>query len=132
MSTTGRATRGRDPKPPWLRVRAPGGESYAHLKTVLRERGLYTVCEEARCPNVHECWSGRDRDGHAPGRASARAAAGSARSRPASSPRRPTRSTSPSTRPTPMRASSACDYVVLTMVDRDDLEDEAAADHVAA
>ena len=51
-------TSGRRPKPPWLRVRAPGGENYAHLKRVLRERGLYTVCEEARCPNVGECWGG--------------------------------------------------------------------------
>jgi lipoic acid synthetase len=54
----GTATVGRRPKPDWLRVQAPGGEKYAHLKQVLRERGLHTVCEEARCPNVGECWGG--------------------------------------------------------------------------
>ncbi len=45
-------------KPPWLKVSAPGGENYLRLKGQLRERGLHTVCEEARCPNVGECWAG--------------------------------------------------------------------------
>jgi lipoyl synthase len=45
------------PKPPWLKVRAPGGESYVHLKDTLRKLDLHTVCEEARCPNVGECWA---------------------------------------------------------------------------
>lgn len=45
------------PKPPWLKVRAPGGESYGRLKETLRALDLHTVCEEARCPNVGECWS---------------------------------------------------------------------------
>jgi lipoic acid synthetase len=44
------------PKPPWLKVRAPGGETYHDLKKTLRSLDLYTVCEEARCPNVGECW----------------------------------------------------------------------------
>ena len=44
------------PKPAWLKVRAPGGETYANLKTTLRKLDLHTVCEEARCPNVGECW----------------------------------------------------------------------------
>ena len=44
--------------PGWIRTRAPGGETYAGLKTELRKRGLATVCEEARCPNVAECWGG--------------------------------------------------------------------------
>ena len=44
------------PKPEWLRVRAPGGDTYHHLKKTFRELDLYTVCEEARCPNVGECW----------------------------------------------------------------------------
>jgi lipoic acid synthetase len=43
-------------KPSWLKVRAPGGTNYAHLKTLMRELELHTVCEEARCPNVGECW----------------------------------------------------------------------------
>jgi len=44
------------PKPPWLRVRAPGGDRYHELKKTFRELGLFTVCEEAHCPNVGECW----------------------------------------------------------------------------
>ena len=45
------------PKPPWLKVRAPGGETYTNLKQTFRELDLHTVCEEARCPNVGECWT---------------------------------------------------------------------------
>ncbi len=45
-------------KPEWLRVRPPGGESYTHLKGLLRTLNLHTVCEEAHCPNVWECWGG--------------------------------------------------------------------------
>jgi len=45
------------PKPPWLKVRAPGGERYTRLKDTLRALDLHTVCEEARCPNVGECWA---------------------------------------------------------------------------
>jgi lipoic acid synthetase len=43
-------------KPSWLKVKAPGGLNYAHIKTLMRELQLHTVCEEARCPNVGECW----------------------------------------------------------------------------
>jgi lipoic acid synthetase len=43
-------------KPSWLKVKAPGGESYIQLKGMMRELGLHTVCEEARCPNIGECW----------------------------------------------------------------------------
>lgn len=43
-------------KPSWLKVRAPGGPNYLRLKSLLRERNLHTVCEEAHCPNVGECW----------------------------------------------------------------------------
>ncbi len=45
-------------KPEWLRVRPPAGDSYVHLKGLLRSLDLHTVCEEARCPNVWECWGG--------------------------------------------------------------------------
>jgi lipoic acid synthetase len=45
------------PKPSWLKVRAPGGERYTRLKETLRALDLHTVCEEARCPNVGECWA---------------------------------------------------------------------------
>ncbi|MEO8457105.1 MAG: lipoyl synthase [Chloroflexota bacterium] len=43
-------------KPPWLKVRFPGGQKYMHLKSMMREARLHTVCEEARCPNIGECW----------------------------------------------------------------------------
>jgi len=43
-------------KPSWLKVRAPGGPNYAPIRTMMRELGLHTVCEEARCPNIGECW----------------------------------------------------------------------------
>ena len=43
-------------KPSWLKVRAPGGPSYMRLQALMREQNLHTVCEEARCPNIGECW----------------------------------------------------------------------------
>jgi len=43
-------------KPAWLKVKAPGGETYLRIKNLMRELGLHTVCEEARCPNIGECW----------------------------------------------------------------------------
>jgi lipoic acid synthetase len=43
-------------KPSWLKVRAPGGPNYVRLKALMRELNLHTVCEEARCPNIGECW----------------------------------------------------------------------------
>ena len=45
-------------KPEWLRVRPPSGDRYGHLKGLLRGLNLHTVCEEAHCPNVGECWGG--------------------------------------------------------------------------
>jgi len=46
----------RVPKPDWLKVRAPGSENYHRLKGLMRTLGLHTVCEEANCPNIGECW----------------------------------------------------------------------------
>ena len=43
-------------KPSWIRVRIPSGNSVANLKAKLRENRLVTVCEEASCPNIHECF----------------------------------------------------------------------------
>jgi lipoic acid synthetase len=43
-------------KPSWLKVRAPGTPNYMRLKRLMRERNLHSVCEEARCPNIGECW----------------------------------------------------------------------------
>ncbi len=47
-----------EPKPEWLTVSPSGGQSYQDLKGLFRSLGLHTVCEEAHCPNVHECWGG--------------------------------------------------------------------------
>ena len=44
-------------KPDWLRVRAPGGGQYAETRAIVRDKKLVTVCEEAACPNIGECWS---------------------------------------------------------------------------
>ena len=44
-------------RPEWLRVRPPKGENYENLKHLMRSKELHTVCEEARCPNIGECWS---------------------------------------------------------------------------
>jgi lipoic acid synthetase len=45
------------PRPPWIKARAPVGEGYERLRVLMREQGLHTVCEEARCPNVGDCWN---------------------------------------------------------------------------
>jgi len=44
-------------KPPWLKVRAPGSPEYLETRKIVKELKLHTVCEEARCPNIGECWS---------------------------------------------------------------------------
>ena len=47
----------RVPRPDWLKVKIPTGESVHHLKQLMRSKSLHTVCEEARCPNMAECWN---------------------------------------------------------------------------
>jgi lipoic acid synthetase len=47
----------RQPKPSWLRAKAPGGENFHQLKKLARGLGLHTVCESAQCPNIGECWN---------------------------------------------------------------------------
>ena len=44
-------------RPPWLKVRFPAGGNYERLRDLMREQELHTVCEEARCPNIGDCWS---------------------------------------------------------------------------
>lgn len=46
--------------PSWLKVKLPGGEGYNELKSLVKGLGLHTVCEEASCPNIGECWSARE------------------------------------------------------------------------
>ena len=45
------------PKPAWLKVRGPGSPNYLRLKSLMRDLNLHTVCEDARCPNIGECWN---------------------------------------------------------------------------
>jgi lipoic acid synthetase len=122
-----RALKVYDPKPPWLKVRAPGGENYTNLKKTLRELDLYTVCEEARCPNVAECWSKGTATvmllGHTCTRGCRFCAVTTGNPRGAVDPREPEHVA---------RAISQLGlrYVVLTMVDRDDLLDGGAS-HMA-
>ena len=49
----------RQPKPEWLRAKAPSGENFRNLKKLARGLGLHTVCESAQCPNIGECWNHR-------------------------------------------------------------------------
>ncbi|MEO8083338.1 MAG: lipoyl synthase [Ardenticatenales bacterium] len=52
----GKALPFRHRRPPWLKVRAPWGETFGAVEGLMRANGLHTVCEEARCPNIGECW----------------------------------------------------------------------------
>jgi lipoic acid synthetase len=47
-------------KPPWLKVKLASGPTFTELKTLMRDRDLHTVCEEAMCPNIGECWEQRE------------------------------------------------------------------------
>src|SRR5262245_29531572 len=114
-------------KPPWLRVRAPGGDRYHELKKTFRENNLFTVCEEAHCPNVGECW----REGTATvmllgdvcTRGCRFCAVTTGQPQGAVDGREPEHVAR-------AIASMGLTYVVLTMVNRDDLLD-GGADHVA-
>ena len=44
-------------RPPWLKARFPAGDGYARIQNLMRQKSLHTVCEEARCPNIGDCWS---------------------------------------------------------------------------
>lgn len=52
----GAMTAARQPKPPWLKAKLPAGQNYTRLRDLMRDSGLHTVCEEAHCPNLGECW----------------------------------------------------------------------------
>src|SRR6476661_5687025 len=47
----------RTPRPDWLKVKIPSGDNYSRLSKIMRDNNLHTVCEEARCPNMAECWN---------------------------------------------------------------------------
>ena len=107
-------------KPNWLKVKAPGGDNYTSIKAMLRKLNLSTVCEEARCPNVAECWGGGTATFMLMGDTCTRGC----------------RFCSVKTSKAPMPvdkdepekvgyaiAKMDLDYIVLTSVDRDDMED---------
>lgn len=48
-----------DKKPDWIRIKLQTGENYSEIKSMMRSKTLHTVCEEARCPNIYECWANR-------------------------------------------------------------------------
>jgi lipoyl synthase len=115
------------PKPPWLKVRAPGGERYTDLKQTFRALDLHTVCEEARCPNIGECWSEGTATvmllGDTCTRGCRFCAVNTGQPRGAVDGREPEHVARALSR-LPLQ------YVVMTMVDRDDLLDGGAG-HVA-
>ena len=118
-------------KPAWLRSRPPSGERFTEIKQSLRERDLHTVCEEANCPNMGECWSGRD----GPGTATFMLM-GDRCSRGCNFCDVETGGMEALDEDEPEQVAAAVaeiglDYVVLTSVDRDDLADQGAG-HFAA
>jgi lipoic acid synthetase len=111
-------------KPRWLRVGVPGGERYRTVKETLKRLRLHTVCEEASCPNVGECWGGGTATVMLMGDVCTRGCRfcnvrTSAHPRPldADEPRHLAEAV----------ASLGLDYIVVTSVDRDDLPDGGAA-----
>jgi lipoyl synthase len=110
-------------KPAWLKVRAPGSPNYRRLAHLMRELGLHTVCEDAHCPNIGECWHQGTATFMILGDVCTRACAycAVAHGRPAAlDVHEPARVA---------RAVETLDlsYVVITSVDRDDLPDGGAA-----
>jgi lipoyl synthase len=116
------------PKPDWLKVPLPSGPTVAHLTKVLRERNLHTVCEEAKCPNMGECWASGTATFMVLGDTCTRGCRFCAVKTHSQG--------TPVDADEPEKVAESCvamglKYVVLTMVDRDDLPDGGAA-HVAA
>jgi len=111
------------PKPDWLKVRAPGSPNYTRLKGLMRELGLHTVCEEAQCPNIGECWHHGTATFMILGEVCTRACAYCAVSHGRPAPADPDEAA---------RVGRAIEtlglaYVVITSVDRDDLPDGGAS-----
>ncbi|XP_007043522.2 PREDICTED: lipoyl synthase, mitochondrial [Theobroma cacao] len=114
------------PKPKWMRESVPGGEKYVQIKKKLRELKLHTVCEEARCPNLGECWSGGETGtatatimilGDTCTRGCRFCNVKTSRTPPPPDPNEPGNVAE-------AIASWGLDYVVITSVDRDDLADQ--------
>ena len=113
----------RPPKPEWLKVRAPGSPNYTRLKGLMRDLNLHTVCEEAHCPNIGECWHHGTATFMILGEVCTRACAYCAVSHGRPAPADPDEA---------VRVGKAIEtlglnYVVITSVDRDDLKDGGAS-----
>jgi len=110
-------------KPEWLKIRPPAGENYTQIKALLKERNLHTVCEEAHCPNVAECWASGTATFMLGSDTCTRAcrfcAIKTSRTPPPLDPDEPFHIAE-------SVAALGLHYVVLTSVDRDDLEDGGA------
>jgi lipoic acid synthetase len=112
-----------DPKPEWLKVRAPGSPGYLRLKGLMRDQGLHTVCEEAHCPNIGECWHHGTATFMILGDVCTRACGFCAvpHGKPAGLDREEPGRVAEAVRSMGLR------YVVVTSVDRDDLDDGGAS-----
>ncbi|HAT34227.1 MAG TPA: lipoyl synthase [Rhodospirillaceae bacterium] len=113
-------------KPPWIRVKAPVSKGYAETKEIVREHGLRTVCEEASCPNIGECWAKNHATFMIMGETCTRACAfcNVATGKPgALDPFEPARTGA-------AVSKLGLEHVVVTSVDRDDLDD-GGAEHFA-
>ena len=110
--------------PDWIRVRAPIGETYTHLKGLVRSLQLHTVCEEARCPNLGECWGAGTATIMILGKVCTRACRFCAVT--TGNPRGVVDEDEPA-RVAQAVAALKLNYVVITSVDRDDLPDGGAA-----
>lgn len=115
-------------KPNWLKVRAPGGERYTKIKARARQLKLHTVCEEAHCPNVGECWGSGTATFMVMGGICTRGcrfcAVDTSRNGMPLDPEEPRNVAN-------AIAELELDYVVVTSVDRDDLPDQGSG-HFAA
>ncbi len=114
-------------KPAWLKVRAPGGENYTRIKDMLKSLNLATVCQEARCPNMGECWSGGTATFMLMGEVCTRGCRFCAVK--TGNPRGRIDNEEPEKVGYAI-AKMGLEYVVITSVDRDDLPDE-GAEHFA-
>jgi len=122
-------------KPNWLKMQPPAGQEFTGIKETLREHDLHTVCEEANCPNLGECWSGRNKPtgGEAGDRGGTATfmLMGDSCTRNCGFCDVDTGGGQPLDPDEPANVASAVaeiglDYVVLTSVDRDDLPDQGA------
>lgn len=110
-------------KPQWLKIRPPKQDAFPNIKSILREHSLNTVCEEAHCPNMSECWSGGTATFMIMGDTCTRACKFCAVK--TGFPAKPLNPGEPENLAEAI-SKMELDYVVITSVDRDDLKDQGA------